>query len=166
MSTGEQLEMFVWVLLAMGLGGLVGLEREIRGHEAGVRTNALVCAGAAIFGQVSATLDDTRIAAGVVQGIGFLGAGLVFQRGNNVHGITTAATVWVMAAIGLLVGGEVWLLPVLLTVTLIVVLEAAPGSDAVLRFSRRRGLAHGDALPSDEEDEYEEDEPLAKPKAR
>jgi|SoiMethySBSTD1v2_1073268.scaffolds.fasta_scaffold1510098_2 putative Mg2+ transporter-C (MgtC) family protein len=166
MSTADQLDLFLWVLLALGLGGLVGLEREIRGHEAGVRTNALVCAGAAIFGQVSLALGDTRIAAGVVQGIGFLGAGLVFQRGNNVHGITTAATIWVMAAIGLLIGGEIWLLPILLTVTLIVVLEAAPGSDAILRFSRRRGLAHGDAQPSDVEDQYEEDEPLAKPKAR
>jgi putative Mg2+ transporter-C (MgtC) family protein len=150
-SERDQVDLFLWVLYAMALGAAVGLERELRGHEAGVRTNALVCGGAAIFGQVSEAYGDSRIAAGVVQGIGFLGAGLVFQRRGMVKGVTTAATIWVMAALGLVVSSEMWLLPMLLTATIIVVLELAPVSDAILKFSRDHGLAHGDAKPSDEE---------------
>ena len=157
MTEREQFDLFLWVLLALGLGAAVGLEREVRGHEAGVRTNALVCGGAAIFGQVSESLSDTRIAAGVVQGIGFLGAGLVFQRGNSVKGVTTAATIWVMAAVGLLVASELWLLPLLLTATIIIILELAPISDAILKFSREHGLAHGDARPSDEDENDDAD---------
>lgn len=151
MTERDQLEMFLWILYGMGLGAAVGLEREFRGHEAGVRTTALVCGGAAVFGVVSEALSDTRISAGVVQGIGFIGAGLVFQRGNNVRGVTTAATVWVMAGVGLLVALELWLLPLLIVVTMLVVLELAPVSDSILRFSRDRGFAHGEAVPSDEE---------------
>lgn len=103
-SNADQFQTFFWVLLALGLGAAVGLEREYRGHEAGVRTNALVCAGAALFAQVSYIFGDDRIASNIVQGVGFLGAGLVFQTGNNVKGITTAATIWVIAAVGLMVG--------------------------------------------------------------
>jgi putative Mg2+ transporter-C (MgtC) family protein len=157
MSNGEQFEVFAWVLLALLLGSLVGLEREFRGHEAGIRTTALVCAGAALFGQVSLDLGDTRIAAGVVQGIGFLGAGLVFQRGHSVKGVTTAATVWVMAAVGLLVASHLWLSAVLSTVTLLALLELAPVSDWVLAHGRPQRVSpearrrmHGTRnLPSD-----------------
>ena len=156
MSERDQLELFLWVLYAMGLGAAVGLERELRGHEAGVRTNALVCGGAAIFGQVSEAYADSRIAAGVVQGIGFIGAGLIFQRRGTVKGVTTAATIWVMAALGLVVSSELWLMPLLLTATIIALLELAPVSDAVLKFSRDRGLAHGDAKPADEASEDSE----------
>ena len=153
MSEREQLEMFWWTLYALGLGAAVGFEREFRGHEAGIRTTAIVCAGAALFGQVSLSLGDSRVAAGVVQGIGFLGAGLVFQRGNSVKGVTTAATIWVMAAVGLIVAEELWLLALLTCVSIIVVLELAPVSDIVLKSSREAGKTHGDALPSDEEEE-------------
>jgi len=110
MSERDQLELFLWVLYALALGAAVGLEREFRGHEAGIRTTAIVCGGAALFGQMSASLGDTRVAAGVVQGIGFLGAGLVFQRGASVKGVTTAATVWAIAAVGLVVASQLWLL--------------------------------------------------------
>jgi putative Mg2+ transporter-C (MgtC) family protein len=159
MSERDQFELFLWVLFAAGLGGAVGLEREFRGHEAGIRTTAIVCAGAALFGQVSLSLGDTRIAAGVVQGIGFLGAGLVFQRGTNIKGVTTAATIWAMAAVGLIVASELWLLALLTTVTIISLLELAPVSDLVLKRSREQGLTHGDAVPSDEEEDDEGDEP-------
>jgi putative Mg2+ transporter-C (MgtC) family protein len=150
-SERDQVDLFLWVLYAFGLGALVGLEREFRGHEAGIRTTALVCAGAAMFGQVSNQFADSRIAAGVVQGIGFLGAGLVFQRGESVKGVTTAATVWVMAATGLIVSTELWLLPLLIVVSVLIVLELAPVSDLVLKQSREHGLAHGDAKPADED---------------
>ena len=152
MSEREQLELFWWVLFAFGLGALVGLEREFRGHEAGIRTTAIVCAGSALFGQVSISLGDTRIAAGVVQGIGFLGAGVVFQRGNSVKGITTAATVWAMAAVGLIVASELWVLALLTTGTILLVLEFAPVSNAILRHSRERGFTHPDATASAEEE--------------
>lgn len=149
MSNGGQLETYLWLLLAAALGAIVGVEREVRGHEAGVRTTAMVCLGAAIFGEVSNSFGDSRIAAGVVQGIGFLGAGLVFQRGESVKGVTTAATIWVMAGIGLLVSGELWLTAVLGTLTVVILLELAPVSDRILRWGRDRGLVTGPAEPHD-----------------
>ncbi len=141
MSAASQVEVFLWALLALGLGAVVGLEREARGHEAGLRTNALVCCGAAIFGLISNELGDTRIAANIVQGIGFLGAGLVIQRGHVVRGVTSAATIWVLAAVGLLVANKLWLTAVLSTAVVVVLLELAPFSDRVLRWSRAREAA-------------------------
>lgn len=158
MSAHDQLDLFLWVLYAMGLGAMVGLEREFRGREAGFRTAALVCGGAAVFSQVGQTFDDSRVAAAVVQGIGFLGAGLVWQRGGSVRGVTTAATIWVMAAVGLVVGLELWLLPLLICLTLIVVLELAPISDRILKYSRESGHAHGYARPRGEVGRATDDE--------
>ena len=136
MSNAHQLETFYWVLFALALGGLVGLEREFRGHAAGIRTTALVCAGSALFAQVSGDLGDTRVAAGVVQGIGFLGAGIVFQRGESVTGVTTAATIWVMAAVGLVAGSHMWITALLSSATFVTLLELAPLSDCVLAHRR------------------------------
>lgn len=130
MSNAGQLEIVGWVLLATLLGSLIGAEREFRGHEAGIRTSGLVAGASAIFGQISSAFGgDDRIAAGVVQGIGFLGAGLILHRRNGVAGVTTAATVWLVAAIGLLVSAELWLTAVALTGIYIVLLELAPVSD-------------------------------------
>jgi putative Mg2+ transporter-C (MgtC) family protein len=106
------------IVVAAVLGGAVGLERELREREAGLRTHLLVSVGAAIFTLVSAygfsdfrygldtgiTLDPTRIAAQIVTGIGFLGAGAIIRQGLSVRGLTTAATLWVVAAIGLASG--------------------------------------------------------------
>jgi putative Mg2+ transporter-C (MgtC) family protein len=94
-------------------GGMIGLERELKGKPAGLRTNILICTGAAIYmlagllvvhagGEMSA--DPTRIAAQVVTGIGFLGAGCILQQGGRVTGLTSAATIWVVAAIGIVAG--------------------------------------------------------------
>ena len=115
LSTTEAL---LRLLLAATLGGAIGLERELRDHEAGLRTHLLVSLGACLFTLVSAyawtdwtfsqssgvTLDPTRIAAQIVTGIGFLGAGAIIVRGINVRGLTTAATLWVVAAIGMAAG--------------------------------------------------------------
>ena len=104
--------------LAAGLGGALGVEREWRDHEAGFRTHLLVCLGSAIFTVVSAygfeaflhsgasvvRADPTRIAAQIVTGIGFLGAGAIIRDGMNVRGLTTAANLWVVAAIGIASG--------------------------------------------------------------
>jgi putative Mg2+ transporter-C (MgtC) family protein len=114
------------------------LEREYRGHEAGIRTSSLVCAGAALFGEISLMLGDSRVDQGVVQGIGFLGAGLIFQRGDDVRGVTTAATIWILAGIGLLVARELWLASVLLTLVVVVLLELSPVSDWVYSTGLRR----------------------------
>lgn len=115
LSTTEAL---LRLLLAAGLGGAVGLERELRDHEAGFRTHLIVSLGACVFTLVSAyawtdwtfstasgvVFDPTRIAAQIVTGIGFLGAGAIIVRGISVRGLTTAATLWVVAAIGMAAG--------------------------------------------------------------
>jgi len=106
------------VVVAAGLGGLVGLERELREREAGFRTHLLVSVGSCLFMLVSAygfheflvgggsivRADPTRIAAQIVTGIGFLGAGAIIRQGFSVRGLTTAATLWVVAAIGMASG--------------------------------------------------------------
>jgi putative Mg2+ transporter-C (MgtC) family protein len=111
-------ELVLRVLLATGLGAVIGLEREISDQPAGFRTHILVSLGAALFTLTGAyglgdftggdgvrvNLDPTRVAAQVVTGIGFLGAGAIIQRGVNVRGLTTAASLWVTAAVGTAVG--------------------------------------------------------------
>ncbi|RCR67333.1 MgtC/SapB family protein [Larkinella punicea] len=94
------------LLLAMVLGGLIGAEREYRSKSAGLRTTILICVGSALFTIVSRRFsDDDRIAANIVNGIGFLGAGIIFRQETSVKGLTTAATIWAVAAIGMAVGG-------------------------------------------------------------
>jgi putative Mg2+ transporter-C (MgtC) family protein len=111
-------EVLLRVALAAVLGGVLGLEREFREREAGLRTHLLVCVGSALFTIVSAygfseflrsgeavvRADPTRIAAQIVTGIGFLGAGAIIRQGLSIRGLTTAATLWVVAAIGLATG--------------------------------------------------------------
>jgi putative Mg2+ transporter-C (MgtC) family protein len=108
--------------VALGLGALIGIEREARGREAGLRTNALVTAGAAIFTMVSNSFPDTsRIAAQIVTGIGFLGAGTILKAGEHIRGLTTAATLWVVAGIGMLAGMGQLTMATITTVAVLVV---------------------------------------------
>ena len=106
-----ELEILKRILLAAGMGALLGLEREVRAKSAGLRTNILIAVGSALFTIVSlelgggSTTDQTRIAAQIVTGMGFLGAGAIIRTRGNVHGLTTAATVWVNAALGMAAGG-------------------------------------------------------------
>lgn len=137
MDNVEQVELFGRLMLALALGSAIGAEREFRGHEAGLRTSGLVCLGAATFGEVASLFASDRVAAGVVQGVGFLGAGLIFVRNDNISGVTTAATVWVLAGLGLLVSADLWLAALLLTMATIGLLELAPISDWVYRNGRR-----------------------------
>lgn len=146
-TNADQVYLFAWIVLALACGFVVGLEREFRGHEAGVRTYALVCAGAALFGRVSFLHGSTSIAANVVQGIGFLGAGLVFHQSGGVRGITTAATVWVMAAVGLLVASEAWLAAILFTLAIVLMLELEPVSSWILAHGKPRAEPH--SVPPD-----------------
>lgn len=97
------------LLLSFALGTVVGFEREISDKPAGLRTNVLICLGSTLFTLVSLKMagpltDPTRIAAQVVSGIGFLGAGAIMREGEHVKGLTTAATIFVVAAIGMAVG--------------------------------------------------------------
>jgi putative Mg2+ transporter-C (MgtC) family protein len=123
------LEMILRFLLAAGLGAGVGYQRERAGKAAGLRTHILVSSGAALFTLVSifgfsGAVDISRVAAGVVVGIGFIGAGVILrgQREKEVAGLTTAATIWTTAAIGLAVGTGMYLLSVIATAVTVGVL--------------------------------------------
>lgn len=101
------LELLTKIILAMGLGYLIGLEREWHGKVVGTRTISLIAIGSALYVLMSPSIiggDNSRIIAQVVSGIGFLGAGIIFKHGDTVKGLTTAATVWCAAAIGCLCG--------------------------------------------------------------
>ena len=116
------------IVLAVIFGGAIGLEREIRGKAAGLRTNVLICLGAAVFTMISRQMGAgqegsmTRIAAGVVTGVGFLGAGAIIRERTGVHGLTTAATIWLVASVGMACGAGFYTLAVISTVVAVVVL--------------------------------------------
>jgi len=110
----QNLEIFGQLLLAVTLGSLIGMERELRGRLAGVKTHALVCLGAGLFTVLSTIgfgefvsgtgLDPSRVASQIVVGIGFLGAGLIVFQQSQIQGLTTAAGIWTTAAIGMAIG--------------------------------------------------------------
>jgi putative Mg2+ transporter-C (MgtC) family protein len=122
------------LVLGLALGGAVGLERELSGKPAGLRTNMLICAGAVLFTEMSIALaaeyaphelirsDPARIAAQIVSGVGFLGAGTILVARGHVVGLTTAATIWVVAAIGVAVGVGAYVIAVGTTVLVVVTL--------------------------------------------
>ena len=124
---GTVVEAILRLLLAAVLGGIIGYQREKAGKEAGLRTNTLISLGAALFTVASiygfAGSDPSRIAAGVVTGIGFIGAGVILHRtGGAVVGLTTAATIWVVAGIGLLAGAGLYLISVVATALVVIAL--------------------------------------------
>lgn len=142
-------EFILRIFVAAVLGGLIGLEREYRAKEAGFRTHFLVALGSALFMIISAygfgqvlegatniRLDPSRIAAQVVSGIGFIGAGTIIFQKNAVRGLTTAAGVWVVAAIGLTCGAGMYGLAVSAAVLVLVGLEAF--NFFLRKFDRRR----------------------------
>jgi putative Mg2+ transporter-C (MgtC) family protein len=124
------------MLLAILLGGLLGLERELKGRPAGLRTHVLVCLGATILliaagsaGEIfddadgRVVLDPNRISAGIVTGIGFLGAGAILRTGDFIRGLTTGATIWFVAALGIVIGNGFYVLAGVATALALVVLE-------------------------------------------
>lgn len=145
--SGQQLKEFGELGLAFVLSSMIGLEREWRQKSAGLRTHALVGVGAALFLLVSkygfsdvlgpdVTLDPSRVAAQVVSGIGFIGGGLIFVRGDAVRGLTTAAVVWVTAAIGMACGAGLPLLAIAVTAGHFIVAFLFPRLAALLPRSR------------------------------
>lgn len=122
------------LILAVILGGMIGYERELRSKEAGLRTHILVALGAALIMMVSqygffaviqtnVRVDPSRIAAQVVSGIGFIGAGVIFKEQGSIKGLSTAAGLWGVAAIGLAVGSGLYSLAIAATVIVLVVFE-------------------------------------------
>jgi putative Mg2+ transporter-C (MgtC) family protein len=104
-----RLELFLQLALATLFGGAIGLERELGGKPAGLRTNILICIGSMLYTKLSITIaagtaDPTRIAAQIVTGVGFIGAGTILHARGAVVGLTSAATIWVVAAIGVALG--------------------------------------------------------------
>jgi putative Mg2+ transporter-C (MgtC) family protein len=149
-------EALLRLALAAVLGGLIGVERELREREAGLRTHLLVAVGSALFtivgaygfhsflasGQAVVRADPTRIAAQIVTGIGFLGAGAIIRQGLSIRGLTTAATLWVVAAIGLASGAGYYSAAVITTGVALVALWPlrALAYRAVRRFRGETGL--------------------------
>lgn len=125
-------ESIIQVIIATLLGGMIGLEREWRGRDAGLRTNMLIAMGACLFTiisikgfplQGSSAKDTARLAAQVVTGIGFLGAGAIIQTRGHAKGMTTAATIWIVAAIGVAAGVGAYVLATFSAVMTVMILR-------------------------------------------
>jgi len=150
--SGQGLKQIGELALAFALSALIGLEREWRQKSAGLRTHTLVGVGAALFLIISkygfsdvldkqVVLDPSRVAAQVVSGIGFIGGGLIFVRGDAVRGLTTAAIVWITAAVGMACGAGLAILALVVTAAHFVVVFAFPA--LVARLPRSRYLGYG-----------------------
>ena len=123
----DQLELVGKLLLAALCGGLIGWQRDRRQYVAGLRTMALVATGASLFVAANEVLGGDRVTANIVTGIGFLGAGIIFREGGTVRGITTAATLWSVAAIGV----ELYLVALVATPLVFLILEMRPLSEYI-----------------------------------
>lgn len=119
-------EIFLRILVAAIAGGIVGLERKVSHKPAGTRTQMLICISAALFTIVTMSFDNSdpaRIVAGIVTGIGFLGAGAIFQSKDGVQGLTTAASIWTTAAIGIIAGAGEYILTLVATLIVLLILQ-------------------------------------------
>jgi putative Mg2+ transporter-C (MgtC) family protein len=134
------------LLLAAVLGGIVGIERELKHRSAGLRTNMFICFGAAMFTVISLELvsaasgERTRIASQIIPGIGFIGAGSILHAQRSISGLTTAATIFVVASIGMASGGGLYGLAVFATVLLLLCLQLLGGLER--RYSLKSSLMH------------------------
>ena len=149
-----QVNLGLRLTLGLVLGAIVGFEREFHRQPAGFRTHSLVALGSALFTIVSGFAfdgpgaDPTRIAAQIVSGIGFIGAGTILQYRGNIRGLTTAASLWSVAAVGMAAGAGMWILAIMATVLMLIVLSIL---DRVERLARRHlGMpADNYAMPTD-----------------
>jgi putative Mg2+ transporter-C (MgtC) family protein len=140
------------LLLSAGLGAVIGLEREYRRKPAGLRTNILIAIGSALFtilsiSMTASTGDQSRVAGQIVTGIGFLGGGAILRNRDTVHGMTTAATIWVNAAIGIACGIGQYELATVTTALTLVVLVVLPPIETY--FERRAGWPDRHRPPPD-----------------
>jgi len=145
---GEQLDISIRLVIASVLGAAIGLERELHAHPAGMRTHLLVSLGSAAFTVLSIFFfespaapngslptDPSRIAAQIVSGIGFLGAGAILKYGTSVRGLTTAASLWATAGVGMAAGAGAWVVAVVTTV--LIVFSLGPLNWVISRFRLR-----------------------------
>ena len=120
----------VRLLLSILVGGLIGMEREMRDKAAGFRTMMLICTGATLFTtfsiRIAVNSDPARIAANIVSGIGFLGAGVIIQQGGQIKGLTTASTIWLVSALGVGIGVGYWSFVLYAMAIILVVLWGFP----------------------------------------
>ena len=122
----EQAPLLLDLLLSVVLGFIIGFERKLRMKEAGIRTHTIVCVGAALMMVISMNAfegkaDAARVAAQIVSGVGFLGAGMIVYKQHEVHGLTTAAGVWATAGVGMACGGQKYVLAIGATLILLIV---------------------------------------------
>jgi putative Mg2+ transporter-C (MgtC) family protein len=158
LSFDTQLDLALRLTVGLVLGAIIGFERELHRQPAGFRTHSLVSLGAALFTVVSAfgfsgdLVDPTRIAAQIVSGIGFIGAGTILQYRGHIRGLTTAASLWSVAAIGTAAGAGLYVVAIVGTVLILVILSLL---DNVERFARRRLNLPPDSyeLPESEPDD-------------
>ena len=147
------------LLVAAGLGGMVGYDREVRLKSAGLKTNILICMGAALYTAISLQnmtlvagpvtgppVDPNRVIAQVVSGVGFLGAGSIIQSRGSVTGMTTAATIWIVAALGAAIGSGQILASILFTLMVLGVLKLAYPVYALMNFSSKARSYHLEVL--------------------
>ena len=153
-----QVNLGLRLTLGLVLGAVIGFEREFHRQPAGFRTHSLVALGSALFTIVSGFAfdgpgaDPTRIAAQIVSGIGFIGAGTILQYRGNIRGLTTAASLWSVAAVGMAAGAGMWILAIMATVLMLIVLSIL---DRIERLARRhlRMPADNYEVPTDSIDE-------------
>jgi putative Mg2+ transporter-C (MgtC) family protein len=160
MDWGEFGDIALWKRVGMALlcGGLVGLERQLRGKPAGMRTSSLICMGTTLFVYLSLGIsgagggDATRVLGQVVTGVGFLGAGVIMTRNGLVTGVTSAAVVWVLAAIGAAIGAGRFAAAFSVSVVTVVVLVGVEALEHVFSSLRRGVHANMELVRQDEEE--------------
>jgi putative Mg2+ transporter-C (MgtC) family protein len=159
-NLGLQLELTGRLVVALLLGGVIGWERELQRMPAGFRTHALVSLGSAIFTVISAYAftgpgsDPTRIAAQIVSGIGFLGGGAILHYGGTVRGLTTAASLWSVAAVGMAAGAGLFVVAAISAVLVIIGLEVFQRVERTVK--RRFDIPPRDRKPADESEAPQE----------
>ncbi len=124
------------MLVSVLCGGLLGVEREYQNKSAGLRTIVLICLGSTIFTMISQRMggSDDRVAANIITGIGFIGAGVIFKENFNVKGLTTAAVIWISAAIGMVIGVEEYKMAFVLSFIVLVVLGGFAKLEFIIDF--------------------------------
>ncbi len=133
------------LFISLCFGAVIGIERELSDKAAGLRTNILICMGAALFTLINNRVygvRDAHIVAQIVAGVGFLGAGAIMREGERVTGLTTAATTWVVAAVGMVVGFEDYALAAVATLCVLLVQSVLPRLDAYIDELRQRHTFH------------------------
>ena len=164
MTLHEQAEVTLLILLAAFLSGMIGMDRERKEKDAGVRTHMLVGVGACLFTALSRLAfggaadtplgiggaDASRVASNIVTGVGFLGAGVIWRSKHRVHDLTTAASIWLTAAVGMSVGAGAWLLALSSTVIvwiILAVLQYLPFRSSNIRRAQKRKQSRGEVHP-------------------